>query len=206
MDIIDISMKIEEEMIVYPENPRPEIEKYRQIPEDVTTESKICIGSHTGTHVDAPEHVMEDGKTVDQLELENFYGEAQVLDLTSCKDKVDRKDLEKLDITEDIILLKTGNSLEAYEEFRKDFTYLTLKGVNYLIEKDVKTVGIDYLSLVEFEGGEKAHQAHRKANEHMTVIEGLDLRDVDPGNYTFSGQPIKLETDGAPLRAILIDE
>lgn len=206
MNIIDISMKIEEGMIYYPGNPQPEIEKYRERPEDSTTESRICFGSHTGTHVDAPQHVIEDGATVDELVLENFYGEASVLDLTDCKEKVSRKDLEDKDIDSDIVLLKTDNSNHGYEEFREDFTYLALDGVKYLIENDVKTVGSDYLSLVEFEGGDKAVEAHELANKEMNVIEGLDLRDVEPGSYIFSGMPLKIEADGAPLRAALIEK
>ncbi|MFB6115387.1 MAG: cyclase family protein [Candidatus Nanohalobium sp.] len=205
MKMIDISMKIEEEMIYYPGNPRPEIEKYRERPEDSTTESEISFGSHTGTHVDAPQHVKENGKTVDELDLENFYGKASVLNLTDCTEKVDREDLEEKDIESDILLLKTDNSNHGYDEFREDFTYLTLETVNYLIEKGVQTVGIDYLSLVNFEDSEKADKTHRKANEETCVIEGLDLRDVEPGTYEFSGMPLKMETDGAPMRAVLID-
>lgn len=205
MKIIDVSMEISEDMICYPGNPSPEIEKYREIPEDSTTESELTFGSHTGTHVDAPSHVVEGGKSVQELELENFYGDTQVLDLTDCEEKVDAEDLEKEDISEDIVLMKTDNSSHGYEGFRKDFTYLTLEGVEHLIEQNVKTVGIDYLSLVKFEGGEKAEKVHRKANKEMKVIEGLDLRDVEPGKYTFSGTPLKIEADGAPVRAVLIE-
>ncbi len=197
-------MEISEEMIYYPGNPQPEIEKYRQIPEDSTTESQICFGSHTGTHVDAPQHIKKGGETVGELDLENFYGDAQVLDMIECKEKVDRKDLENAEITEKIVLLKTDNSPQGYEEFREEFTYLTLEGVEYLIEQGVKTVGIDYLSLVEFDGGEKAARAHETANQNMTVIEGLDLSEAEAGRYTFSGMPLKMHTDGAPMRAALI--
>lgn len=204
MKIIDISMEISEEMIYYPGNPKPEIKKYRKRPEDSTTESNICFGSHTGTHVDAPQHVKEDGETVKELDLQNFHGEAQVIDLTDCTENVDAEDLKEKNINGDIVLLKTGNSLNSYDEFREDFTYLTLEGVKYLIDLGVKTVGIDYLSLVKFDGGEKASKAHRLANEKMCVIEGLDLRDVSPGEYVFSGMPLKMETDGAPMRAVLI--
>lgn len=206
MEFIDISMKIEEGMPVYPGNPEPEIERYREIPEDSTTESRICIGSHTGSHVDAPEHVMEDGKSVSEMELENFYGEAQVLDLTEAGRKIDREVLEEKDIEEDIVLLKTENSEKQRKSFQKDFAYLALSGVKYLIEEGVETVGIDYLSLVEFDGGKEAGKAHRKANGEMTVIEGLNLSEVEEGSYTFSGFPVNLETDGAPLRPVLISE
>lgn len=197
-------MEIDEGMIYYPGNPRPEIEQYRKIPEESTTESRICIGSHTGTHVDAPEHIQEEGATVEELDLKNFYGEAQVLNLKECREKVDREDLEKTEIKQDIILLKTDNSSQGYGEFRKNFTYLTLEAVEYLIEKGVKTVGIDYLSLVEFDGGRKANKAHKKANQEMTVIEGLKLSDVEADTYTFSGIPLKMKTDGSPMRAVLI--
>lgn len=205
MDIIDVSLKIEQNIIYYPGNPQPEIEKYRERPEDSTTESEISFGSHTGTHVDAPEHIKEGEKTVDDLELENFYGKASVLDLTHCTENVDRENLEKKNLERDIILLKTDNSNQQYKEFREDFTYLTLEAVEYLIENNVKTVGIDYLSLVDFDGGEKATKAHTLANEEMSVIEGLDLRNVDPRDYEFSGMPLKMETDGAPMRAVLVD-
>lgn len=206
MNIIDISMRIDEDMIYYPGNPQPEMKKYRERPEDSTTESKICFGSHTGTHVDAPQHIREGAATVEELELESFYGEASVLDLTDCKEKVSRVNLEDKDLNSGIILLKTDNSNHDYEEFREDFTYLTLEAVKYLIENDVRTVGIDYLSLVEFDGGDKATEAHELANKEMSVIEGLDLRDVEAGNYVFSGMPLKMETDGAPIRAVLIEK
>ena len=206
MDIIDVSLKIDEDIVCYPGNPEPVIEKYRQIPEDSTTESEIDIGSHTGTHVDAPQHIQENGETVKDLNLENFYGEAQVLNLTSCREKVDIEDLRGKDIDADIILLKTGNSNHQYQNFREDFTYLTLEGVEYLVQEGVETVGIDYLSLVKFDGGEDATKAHQKANKEMNVIEGLDLRNVNPGSYIFSGMPVKTDTDGAPMRAVLITE
>lgn len=206
MEIIDISMEISEDMAYYPGNPQREIEKYREIPEDSTTESKITFGSHTGTHVDAPQHVKGDGETVRELDLQNFYGSAQVLDLTSCTEKVDRSDLAEKNITEKIVLLKTDNSQQSYDEFREDFTYLTLEGVKYLVDQGVQTIGIDYLSLVEFEGGEKATKAHELANEEMNVIEGLNLNKVKPGKYIFSGMPLNLDTDGAPTRAVLIDK
>lgn len=206
MEIIDISMKIEEEMPVYPNNPRPSIKRYRQIPEDSTTESEIDIGSHTGTHVDAPMHVMEDGKPVSEMDLNSFYGKCRVLDLTDAGRAIEAEDLDEELLDSDIILLKTENSMKQRESFRKSFAFLTLEAARKLADNEVQTVGIDYLSLVEFEGGEKAKEAHEVANRKMTVIEGLDLDDAEAGNYKFSGFPLKMDTDGAPLRAVLIEE
>lgn len=206
MNIHDISMKISGEMPVYPGNPKPEIKKYREIPEDSTTESEIMLGSHTGTHVDASSHVFKDGETVDEIDLENFYGNAQVVDLTESGRKINKEKLEGLDMEEEIILLKTENSLQEQDYFREKFAYITLDAVEYLIETGVKTLGVDYLSLVKFEGGKNASEAHKIANKKMTVIEGLDLSGIKSGNYVFSGMPLKIEADGAPIRAALIDE
>lgn len=205
MEYIDISRKIEEGMPVYPGNPWPEIEMYRQIPEDSTTESRICMGSHTGTHVDAPSHVLEDGAEVSDLELGEFHGRCQVLGLRGV-DSVSREDLEEENIEEDTVLLRTDNSMRRSRRFDEEFVYLELDAVNYLIDKGVETVGIDYLSLVKFEGGEEAHEAHIMANRHMTVIEGLDLEKAEPGKYTFAGFPLRMDTDGSPLRAVLISD
>lgn len=199
-------MKIGEDMPVYPGNPEPEIKQYRKIPEDSTTESEIDIGSHTGTHVDAPMHVFEGGEDVTDLELENFYGECRVLDLTGCGDSVDAEDLDQDLLDAEIILLKTENSEKQRNSFREDFTYLTLEAAEKLKRKNVETVGIDYLSLVEFEGGEKAEEAHKFANKEMNVIEGLDLSEAEGGKYVFAGFPIKISIDGAPMRAVLIEK
>lgn len=206
MNLIDISMKIEEEMPVYPDNPQPKIRRYRQIPEDSTTESEIEIGSHTGTHVDAPLHVFEDGKPVSKIDLEKFYGKCRVLDLGDAGKAVKAEDLDEDKLDSRIVLLKTENSEKKREKFRKDFAHLTLEAAEKLAENGVETVGIDYLSLVAFEGREKAKKAHEFANMEMTVIEGLRLNFVEPGNYTFSGFPLKMDTDGAPMRAVLIEE
>lgn len=203
MRYIDITRKIEEGMPVYPGNPEPDIEKYREIPGDSTTESRVCIGTHTGTHVDAPQHVMEDGDTVDEIPVERFHGRCQVLGLRG-EDSITREMLISKEIEEEIVLLKTDNSTRAFDSFDEEFVYLELEAVEYLIDEGVETVCIDYLSLVKFEGGELAEDAHRLANDKMTVIEGVDLKEVKPGRYTFAGFPVKMETDGAPLRAVLI--
>jgi arylformamidase len=206
MEIIDVSMKIREDMITYPGNPSPEIQKYREIPEDSTTESRIKLGSHTGTHVDAPSHVKQNGENIDELSLYGFYGESTVLDLTKEENKISRKNLENREIDSEIILLKTKNSETSYQEFREDYIYLSLEAVEYLIDKGVKTVGIDYLSLVAFEDKPEAEKAHLKANENMNVIEGLNLKNADPGQYIFSGMPLNIEADASPIRAVLIQE
>lgn len=206
MEFIDITRRIEEGMPVYPGNPDPEISRYREIPEDSTTESRISIGSHTATHVDAPMHVFEDGKAVKDMDLDGFYGDAQVLDLTGQEVAVTKESLEDKEIESPIVLLKTQNSLKDFEDFDKDFVYLSIDAAEYLIDQGVDTVAIDYLSLVAFDGGDDAKKAHQISNKEMNVIEGVDLEDIEEKKYKFSGFPIKIDADGAPLRAVLIEE
>lgn len=204
MRIIDISMRIHEDMIVYPENPRPKIEQYATVREDGSNESKIILGSHTGTHIDTPFHVKENGKSLGEIPLENFYGKCKVLDLLNKGNEIHRKDLAQYKIEkDDIILLKTKNSIKQYKSFRKDFTHVKLDAAKYLVKKKIKTLGVDYLSVEKFNEDEGVHDL---LLDNITVFEGLCLKDVDPGEYVFVGLPLKIDGDGAPARAILISK
>ncbi|WP_414468676.1 cyclase family protein [Methanobacterium sp. ACI-7] len=202
MKIIDISMEISEDMIVYPENPEPELKQYATVSKDGSNESKITLGSHTGTHIDAPYHVKENGKTLGEMPLESFYGECKVLDLIDAGNEIHKDDLIKFEINEDdIILLKTENSTKQYKKFRKDFTHIKLDAAEFLVEKNIKALGVDYLSVEKFNGDEGVHDL---LLDNLTVFEGLCLKDVDPSEYIFVGLPLKIDGDGAPVRAILI--
>jgi arylformamidase len=175
---IDITMKIERSMPVYPGNPAPEIEEYRSLPEDSTAESEICLGSHTGTHVDAPSHLNRDGETADEISLDEMMGAAEVLDLTDADGHIEASDLPS-DFNESIVVLKTDNSQRGYEEFREDFTGLKLSAVKELVSSG--------LGVTE-----------------MNVVEGVKLTGVEPGNYRFVALPLKMSTDATPVRAVLI--
>ncbi len=125
MKIIDISMEIKEGMLVYPGNPKPKIRKYVSISRNRTNESTITIGSHTGTHVDAPRHVDTKGITSDKLPLISFYGNCRVFDLSDVGREIQKNHLKRYKIKQDeIILLKTENSKKQYRTFRKNFAHL----------------------------------------------------------------------------------
>lgn len=204
MRIIDISMIIHEDMMVYPENPEPKIEQYANISEDGSNESKITLGSHTGTHIDAPLHVKENGKSLEEIPLDDFYGKCKVLDLLDAGNEIHKEDLIPHEIKEDdIILLKTKNSKKQYETFREDFAHVKLDAAEYLVKKKIKTLGVDYLSVEKFNANEGVHDI---LLDNLTVFEGLCLKDVDPGKYIFVGLPLKIDGDGSPVRAILIDD
>jgi len=199
----DISIPITEKMIVYPGNPAPEIRRYSSIPENKTNESLICVGSHCGTHVDAKRHIRNGAEGAASLPLDSFCGECQVLDLTNVEKEIHRQDLERFIIhSGDIILLKTKNSLRGYTRFWEDFVHLKLDAANYLVERGVRTLGFDYLSVKKFGSDDEVHQV---LIENLTLFEGLDLSQVPAGKYLFAGLPLRIDCDGAPARVILID-
>jgi arylformamidase len=204
MKIIDISMEIRPDMIVYPGNPSPRIEQYKKAEEEGVNESTLVLGSHTGTHVDSKLHIETGGRSVAELPLESLYGPCIVLDMTDKGREISADHLREQDIPEGLILLlKTENSLTNYDYFREDYAHLTEDGAIYLVGRGVKTVGVDYLSVEPFRNGGKIHDILISS---MTVFEGLDLRNVSAGRYTFAGLPLRIDADGAPARAILIEQ
>jgi arylformamidase len=200
----DVSLLINKDMIVYPGNPRPSFQRYAQIPGNKVNESVITLGSHTGTHVDSRLHIKNDVKGAEALPIESFYGRCRVLDLTYVEKEIHKEDLMGKDIGKgNIILLKTRNSLLNYRYFSKDFIHIKLDAAEYLIEVGIKTLGFDYLSVKRFGGDDEVHEI---LINNLTLFEGLDLSNVSGGEYTFLGLPLRIESDGAPARVILVKE
>jgi arylformamidase len=203
MRIIDISMEIRPDMIVYPGNPAPRIEQYKKAEEEGMNESRLILGSHTGTHVDARLHLETGGGSVAELPLDSLYGPCVVLDLTAEGKEIRAEHLRERAIPEGtIVLLKTENSLKGYDRFRENYAHLTGDGASHLVERGVRTLGVDYLSVEAFQGGSEVHEILVGS---MTVFEGLCLEGVEPGPYVFAGLPLRIAADGAPARAILIE-
>lgn len=204
MQFIDISLEIKPDMVTYPGNPRPQIEQYARIPEDKTSETRITLGTHTGTHVDAVSHVQKEGGGVLDLPLHHFYGPCRVLDLTRAGRAIEAHHLQEFDIQpKEIILLKTENSLHQYDHFRENFAHLTASAADLIAAKKILTLGIDYLSVKKFHAD---HEVHEKLITNLALIEGLYLKKTPAGKYIFSAFPIKVNTDGAPMRAVLISQ
>lgn len=201
MEVFDISMQISERMLVYPGNPRPSIRRYRSIPRNSTNESLISMGSHTGTHVDAGTHVSNNGYTADQIPLKSLVGRCKVVNLTRCGDDIHEDDLRGKLSGAKIILLKTNNSLKQYTTFRKGFAHVAMDAARYLVKNGVKTLGVDYLSVKRFGSDNDVHEL---VIGNMTLFEGLYLKNIKEGMYTFIGLPIKIAADGAPSRALLV--
>jgi arylformamidase len=204
--VIDISVANGPTQHVYPGDPPPRVEQAKAIRSgDVCNVSLLTMGSHTGTHVDAPYHFIDGGARLGEVALERMVGEALVVDLRG-RAAIDAAALEAAPLrTGDILLCRTDNSSRWEEaEFQRDFVYLTLDAAGVLVERGIRAVGIDYLSIEQF-GSSDFPVHHRLLGAGVFVIEGLDLRAVEPGRYTLVCLPLKFpDLDGAPARAVLL--
>ena len=205
MAIHDISVPIREDMPVYAGDPAVELERASSIAEGGHANvSKVSMGVHTGTHVDAPVHFIEGAPGMESVPLDALCGPAVVVDGTSIAgDSIGQADLDTLGIPGEAerVLLKTRNSeLWNRTGYTRDFLRLDGSGARFIVSRGIRTIGIDYLSIGD-------HEAHRDLlGAGVVPVEGLDLRHIEPGTYWFICLPLDLVgSDGAPARAILID-
>ena len=202
---IDVSVPLRDAMVHWPGDPPVSIRRARSIDAgDHVNISELSMGAHTGTHMDAPLHFLANGKGIDSLPLATVMGRARVLEIEDGE-SIKPVELARYDIKEnERILFKTENSPEAWKssEFVTKFVYISDEAADFLVEKGVSLVGVDYLSVGAASGGSYVHQALLKAG--IWLIEGLDLTNVKPGRYDLVCLPLKLVGgDGAPARAVL---
>jgi arylformamidase len=202
---IDVSLLIHEDMLFWPNDPKFQREWVAKISEGKNANlSKITLGSHTGTHIDTPYHFLDHGKTLEDIDISRFYGFAKVFEIKN-PNKILLQDIETLPIEEgDIILFKTKNSLLLKENiFHDDYVGLSLEAARYLADKNVKTIGIDYLSIGP--RGDEGREVHRiLLGKEIGIIEGLNLLEIKEGRYFMMALPLKIKGgEGSPVRAIL---
>lgn len=205
MKFIDVTLALDSNLPVYPGNTPFSLEPVKRISRgDSSNVSTLHLSAHAGTHVDAPLHFIDGAGDADSLPIELLLGRARVIEVTSRKG-IGPDDLAGHDLSEDVrVLIKTSNSrLWGSPEFHKDYVGVTEAGARYLVEHGVKVVGVDYLSVEEFKKpGAPAHRALLGGG--VIVIEGLNLRDVDPGTYEMFCLPLRVVgADGAPARVLL---
>lgn len=208
MKIYDVTIAVSEIVPTFPGDPKVNIDVCSAIANgDSANVSQICLGLHTATHVDAPNHFIEGTRRVDELDLYKLVGNCEVVELASDAMSIEPHHVEKLEGVERV-LFKTRNSEfwnEPEKGFRTDFTYISPAAAKSLVEQGVKLVGIDYLSVEEF--GSNSFDTHITLLEkEVVIIEGLDLREVPAGGYEMFCLPLKVvggAGDGAPARTIL---
>lgn len=210
MPILDVSLPISESLVVWPGDPPVRISQPAHLARgDTATISRLDLGAHTGTHVDAPAHFVAGGLGVDQLDLEALIGPAWVVHALEV-DLLSAEVLAGLRIPPgtERVLFRTRNSerwARGEQEFYPDFVGIAADGAQWLIERGVRLVGTDYLSVAPFHDTVATHQLLLRAG--IIVLEGLNLSDISPGAYHLVCLPLKIEGgDGAPARAILIGD
>ncbi len=208
MKIYDITVPVQPQMPVWPGDPAVEIHQVSVIgPESHANVSHLKLGAHTGTHVDAPWHFVAEGIKLDQVPLEVYVGPALVVELADV-DIITRADIAGLALPPNLtrILFKTRNSqIWACREnrFQEDFVALREDAALDLVQKGIRLVGIDYLSIAPYRNSVPTHRALLEAE--VAVVEGLNLSAVTPGMYQLTCLPLRLNVDGAPARAILTE-
>jgi arylformamidase len=200
-EIIDVSVALNPSTVTWENESVPVIERVSSIEAgDGFNLSRLAFGVHTGTHVDAPSHFIEAGGTVEKLPLDALIGPALVVDARDVADEIDAELVEReLPAGCERVVFATRNS-ELWNEagFRSDFVGISPRAASLLVERGVRLVGIDYLSVGEPE-------THRTLLSHNVVLlEGLDLRGIEAGRYRLICLPLRIVgADGAPARAVL---
>jgi len=203
---IDISVTLRSGMVHWPSDPAVSIKQTRDMDRgDQLNLTKLDMGAHTGTHMDAPRHFVQGKPAIDAMPLEVAIGSARVIEI---KDPVSVRveELHPHDIHEgERILFKTKNSGNCWAEkgFSENFVYISKEAALYLVERRIQLVGIDYLSVGGYQvDGAEIHRI--LLGKEIWIIEGLDLNKAQPGRYDLICLPLKIGGgDGAPARAVI---
>ncbi len=205
--IHDVTVPISNSMPVWPGDPAIQLSAQSHVSRDKTHTVRLTaiqMGSHTGTHIDAPFHMIDGGKRLNEFPLETFTGGVRVFEIPSAR-SIRRADVQGLDWSGvERVLFKTENSKHwSDRKFYEEFAYLEPDAAEFIAQQGVRLVGIDYLSIDKFKS--ESHPSHFVLlKRNILVLEGLNLNAVTPGNYTLVALPLNLsDADGAPTRVIL---
>jgi len=207
--IYDVSVPIANGMPVWPSDPPLKLTPQAHLSRDrshtvhVTT---IEMGSHTGTHIDAPFHFVEGGRKLDEIPLKDLVGPVSVIQVTGVP-SITREHLKSLSWKNvERVFFKTDNS-EHWNDgvFFERFVYLEPDAAEFLVQRNIRLVGIDYLSIDPYKS--EKHPTHFVLlGRNVIIIEGLNLSRVPPGRYQMVALPLNLQgADGAPTRVIIME-
>lgn len=210
MKIYDITLPISPEMPVWPSDPALTLELVESMDKgDHVNVTRLAMSAHTGTHVDAPHHFLNDHRTVENLPLDVLLGPCYVLQLPDDVDEIDADTLARSPIPDGVmrLLFGTRNShiwARGENEFQRDFVAVSEDGADWLVKRGIRLVGVDYLSVAPFGDSEPTHKVLLGAG--VVIVEGLNLSAVPRGFYNLHCLPLKLVgADGAPARVVLTE-
>jgi arylformamidase len=203
---IDVTAVLSNDSVVWPGNRPVLAEKTSKIGVggSESNSTQIALNVHTGTHMDAPLHFVEHGNDIMRTDIDALIGHAKIFHI---KDdiKITYNEIKDLPIEQgDRILFRTRNSDVDWEtaQFMEDYVYLSPEAARFLVEKEVRTIGVDYLSVAEYGNAAEVHKVLLNAPVH--IIEGLRLNNVEPGDYEMICLPMKIkDADGAPARVVI---
>lgn len=204
---IDISVRLSPDMPVWPHSSGIRFWlSGRLAAGDEANVTRLEMDVHCGTHVEGPLHAIDGGEPLESYPLDTFVGPAWVADLQAAQ-RIGPAELDRAAIPDGFerVLLRTGNSAYWQDEshaFRTDFAALTQEGAGWMVERGVRLVGADYLSVQLFDDDLETHRILLRGG--AAILEGLNLADVEPGAYRLTCLPLRLAgTEAAPARAIL---
>ena len=210
MIIYDISLTISPNLPTWPGDPELELEQFEFINKGAHANvTRISAAVHLGTHVDAPHHFLNDGRTVETLPLDVLTGPCYVTQLPDGVEAITAEVLDRSEITSEMkrVLFGTRNShlwARGESNFQTDFVAITEDAAEWLVERGVQLVGVDYLSVAPYGDSIPTHTILLKAG--VVIVEGLNLSQVPRGFYDLYCLPLKIaNSEGAPARAILIE-
>jgi len=207
VEILDISVGLSDRLPTWPGGVGFHLERTQQIEQDGVNVSKIESCVHVGTHVDAPSHFVAGGNTVEDLSLQVLMGPAAVVSVPEAS-SITADLLDSLAVPPGTkrLLFKTKNSelwTRGVREFKRDYVALTADAARWVVDRDIRLVGVDYLSVQRFQDSPLTHEILLKAG--VIIVEGLNLAKVEPGEYELACLPLKIiGSEGAPARAVLM--
>jgi arylformamidase len=209
MRTYDITLTISPKLVVWPSDLPVELKRVEKIEEgSIANVTRMNISVHTGTHIDAPYHFINNGDTVENVSLNLLIGRAYVLHIPDESPSITKELIENSSIPPRTkrVLFRTKNSKhwekESHTTFDKKYVALEPDAAELLIKRGVKLIGVDYLSVAAFDDVAPTHKI--LLSSEIIIVEGLDLSEVSQGRYTLYCLPLKLAgADGAPARVIL---
>lgn len=200
----DISVPLRSGMATFSGDPPVRLERVKSMSAGaICNVSRLDFGLHSGTHIDAPAHFIDGAAGIEAIDLDGLVGPALVIDARRIAGHFDRDGLNGLGIpegTERLLFLSRNSELWARPDFDSSFAGLTFDGAKLLVERGIRLVGADYLSIAPFDDPTPTHVVLLEAG--VVVIEGLDMRGVEPGAYELICLPLLIPgSDGGPARA-----
>lgn len=203
---IDVSVPVRSGMVRWPGDPPVRVERVQELSRgDESNVTTLEMSAHTGTHIDAPRHYLADGASLDEMPLDATVGPARVISIADPGEILPAELAAHGLRVGERVLFRTRNSERCWESdrFVEDFVFIGAAAAQFLVERKVRTVGIDYLSVGDT--GHEGDETHRiLLGAGVWLIEGLNLAAVKPGAYDLVCLPLRIVgADGAPARAIL---